>query len=317
MKMSVGRVYEKFKSSDGIHDINYFYMRDYNGAEKPRAIIQLEHGIAEHIERYYMFGYELSKAGFVVFANDHLGHGKLVTDENEQCWFSKKNGWEHVCNDVWKLHDIAVNLFPGIPYILMGHSMGSFIVRTVVLSHSEDIDGLVLSGTGHQNGLMIKGGKFLSAIEKAIIGSKGKSKIIDMVEFEGYRKSFSPRRTDFDWLSRDEYEVDKYIKDPLCGNPVSVGLFRDMLSGLDIIRKPKNIEKIRKDIPIYMFSGASDPVGQMSKGTKKVYDLYKSAGINDVTLRLYENGRHEMLNGPDRKQVMAELIEWLNKKIEQ
>lgn len=305
--MGIKKEYGKFLSNDGIHQINYFCVFP----EKPKAIVQIEHGIAEHIERYNDIAFALADAGYVVFADDHLGHGKSVGTEDEICWFSEKDGWHYVCEDVWKLRNIALERFQNVPFILMGHSMGSFIARTVAIEHSMDIDALVLSGTGYQPGLMIAGGKLISGIEKLFIGSKGKSKVIDAVEFSGYRKAFAPNRTNYDWLTRDEKIVDAYVADPLCGCEVSVGLFRDMLSGLDFIRKPKNISKIRKDLPIYMFSGAKDPVGQMSKGVKKVYDMYKAAGIKDVSLKLYEDGRHEMLNGPDKLKVTEDLVNWL------
>lgn len=307
--MDIKKEYGSFLSNDGKHKINYFYV----SPENPKAIVQIEHGIAEHIERYNDFAYALAAAGYAVFADDHLGHGKSIETEDEICWFADKNGWQIVCDDVWSLHDIAKEKFPECPYILMGHSMGSFIARTVVVYHSDEIDALVLSGTGYQPGFMIAGGKFITAIEKLFIGAKGKSKVIDAVEFSGYRKAFAPNRTDYDWLSRDEKTVDAYVEDPLCGCAVSVGLFRDMLSGLDFIRKPCNVSEIRKELPIYMFSGTKDPVGQMTKGVKKVYELYKSVGVEDVTLKLYENGRHEMLNGPDKQMVTEDLVTWLNK----
>ena len=309
--MNIKKEYGKFLSSDGIHNINYFYVYP----DMPKGIVQIEHGIAEHIERYNEIAYKLAEAGYAVFADDHLGHGKSVEKEDEICWFADKDGWQTVCDDVWSLKNIASEKFPGLPYVLMGHSMGSFIARTVAVYHSEKIDSLVLSGTGFQPGFIIAGGKLISGIEKLFIGSKGKSKVIDAVEFSGYRKAFAPNRTNYDWLTRDEKVVDAYIADPLCGCDVSVGLFRDMLSGLDIIRKKENVEKIRKDLPIYIFSGANDPVGQMSKGVKKVFDLYKAVGIKDVTLRLYEGGRHEMLNGPDKEMVTEELVAWLDKTV--
>lgn len=309
--MNIKKEYGEFLSSDGIHSINYFYVFP----DMPKGIVQIEHGIAEHIERYNEIAYKLAEAGYAVFADDHLGHGKSVEKEDEICWFADKNGWDKVCNDVGKLMSIAKEKFPDIPFILMGHSMGSFIARTFAIDHSKDIDALVISGTGYQPGFMIAGGKLISGIEKLLIGSKGKSKVIDAVEFSGYRKAFKPNRTNYDWLTRDESVVDAYIADPMCGCDVSVGLFRDMLSGLDYIRKPKNVAKIRKDLPIYMFSGTKDPVGQMTAGVKKVYEIFKSVEIQDVSLKLYEDGRHEMLNGPDKAKVTEDLVAWLNRII--
>lgn len=307
--MAINKEYGMFPSNDGIHKINYVCVYPDN----PKAIIQIEHGIAEHIERYIPFATTLAEHGYAVFADDHLGHGKTVVSEDELCWFSKTNGWKNVCNDVWSLHDVAVGKFPNIPFVLMGHSMGSFIVRTVAIYHSEQIDALIISGTGHQAAPVILAGKAVCAVEKARIGSKGRSKLVAEVAFGAYNKKFSPNRTSHDWLTRDEAEVDKYINDPLCGADATVGLFSDMLDGLNIIRQPKHIAKIRKELPIYMFSGHKDPVGQMGIGVKRVYKLFLKSGMKDVSLKLYENGRHELLNGPDRELVIEELLSWLEK----
>ena len=302
-----------FISSDGIHNINCFAIYP----ESPKAILQIEHGVAEHIERYVSFANKMAESGFAVFADDHLGHGKTISQNDEMCWFSETDGWKHVCDDVVKLRLIATEMFPNIPFVLMGHSMGSFIARTVAINYSDLIDALVLSGTGHQDGLIIKLGKMVASIEKARNGgSKGKSPIIESLAFGAYNKKFAPNRTTHDWLTRDEKEVDKYIADSLCGMSVTIGLFEDMLTGFDYIRMPDNVSKIRKDLPIYMLSGDKDPVGDMSKGVITVYNLYKKCGIDDVTLKLYKDGRHELLNGPDREIVINELTEWLNTKIQ-
>lgn len=302
----------KFLSSDGIHNINCFAIYP----ESPKAILQIEHGVAEHIERYVAFAEKMAQHGFAVFADDHLGHGKTASNSDELCWFSETDGWKHICDDVIKLREYATNMFGGIPFVLMGHSMGSFMVRTVAIDHSDLIDALIISGTGHQGGLIIKLGKMVASIEKARNGgSKGKSPLIENLAFGAYNKNFSPNRTTHDWLTRDNDEVDKYIADSLCGMSVTVGLFSDMLTGFDYIRKPKNVSKIRKDLPVYMFSGDKDPVGDMTKGVKTVYELYRDCGIKDVELKLYPQGRHEMLNGPDREQVINDLKKWLDTKI--
>ncbi len=302
--------FDTFASSDEIHQIHYFCI----APEKPRAVIQIEHGVAEHIGRYVAFATKLAEEGYAVFADDHLGHGKTVNSEEELVWFAEKDGWSLVCQDVWKLHDIAVQRYPGIPFILMGHSMGSFIARTVALEHSRELDGLIISGTGHQSAPIIWAGKAACLIEKLRMGSKGRSKLINQLAFGSYNKVFKPNRTAYDWLTREEREVDKYIQDPLCGADVTVGLFHDMLMGLNIIRQSKNLRRMRRDLPIYMFSGDKDPVGGMGKGVSMVYALMKANGLADVTLHLYKDGRHELLNGPDRKRVVKELLSWLDQK---
>lgn len=307
----ITKEFSTFISSDGIHNIHYFCI----APEKPKAIVQIAHGLAEHVERYITFAIKLAEQGFAVFAGDHLGHGKSIDSEDELVWFAEKDGWKLVCQDVWKLHDIAVERFPNIPYVLMGHSMGSFIARALAAERSKELDGLILCGTGHQSALMIGFGKVVHGIEKLRLGSKGRSKLINSGTIGTYNKAFKPSRTPCDWLTRDEREVDKYIKDPLCGKDMTVGLFGDLVEGQNFIRKSQNIRKMRSDLPIYMFSGDKDPVGKMGKGVQMVYVLFKANGLQNVTLKLYPDGRHEMLNGPDRKLVVKELVKWLDERI--
>ena len=300
-----------FLSNDKKHNISCFSIYP----EAPKAIIQIEHGIVEHKERYVAFAEEMAKRGFAVFADDHLGHGKSATKE-DYGWFCEKNGWNTVCEDILTLREIATKKFPNIPFILLGHSMGSFLSRTVAINNSELVDLLVLSGTGEQSPVIVALGKMVSKIEKLRLGGKGKSKLILTMAFGPYSKPFKPNRTEYDWLSSDNSVVDNYIADDSCGGPPTIDLFYDMLCGLGYIGKKKNIKKIRKDLPIYIFSGDHDPVGNMGKGVTNIYNDYLSAGIKDVTMKLYEGGRHEMLNGPDKEKVINELCEWLDKKLE-
>ncbi len=301
----------KFLSNDKKNKISCFCIAPKN----PKAIIQIEHGIVEHKERYVKFAEEMANLGYAVFADDHLGHG-WTAKKDDVAWFSEKDGWKTVCQDILTLREKAVKKYPNIPFVLMGHSMGSFLARTVAIDNSEMIDLLVLSGTGEQPPLIITLGKFVAKFEKLRLGSsKGISKLVVNLAFGAYNKPFKPNRTEYDWLSRDNQTVDKYLKDKKSGMAPTVGLFYDMLWGLGYIGKMKNVEKVRKDLPIYLFSGDHDPVGNMGKGVRKVTDKLLSAGIQDVTLKLYENGRHEMLNGPDREKVIEELTSWLDEKI--
>lgn len=299
-----------FLSADGVHAVHCFCV----APEQPKAILQIEHGIAEHIERYIRFAERMAAAGYAVFADDHLGHGKTAKNEEELLWFAERDGWTLVCRDVLTLREQALSRFPGLPFLLMGHSMGSFIVRTVALDHSDLLDGLIISGTGHQSGPVIFAGKTVAAMETRRLGSAHtKSKLVSDLAFSAYNKKFAPNRTAHDWLTRDEAEIDRYEADPLCGGDPTIGLFRDMLTGLDQIRRKNNIRKMRPDLPVYFMSGEADPVGGMSKGVKTVYRLFKKRGMTDLTLRLYPKGRHELLNGPDRDRVITELTAWTDR----
>lgn len=299
-----------YTSADGKSRVNAFGIYP----AQPRLILQIVHGIAEHIDRYLPFAKQLAEAGIAVFAEDHLGHGKTAADDSALGWFAEQDGWDTVCKDIGQLSRIAREQFPGIPFILFGHSMGSFLSRTIALDHSKELDGLVLSGTGWQPGVMIRLGRTVARLEAKRLGSPyQQSERIDRLAFSAYNKKFAPVQTDFDWLTNDPAEIEKYIQDDRCGFAPSPSLFLDMLDGLDRIRRPENLKKIRKDLPVYLFSGDHDPVGDMGKGVRKVYRAYLAAGLTNVELKLYPNGRHELLNDRFRDEVRDDLLDWLNR----
>lgn len=302
-----------YPSADGVHTIHAVLWQP----AQPKAMVQIVHGIAEHAGRYAEYAEYLCSRGFAVAAEDHLGHGDSVAapDGADSCFFAEKNGWQTVCSDVLTLTKTVKARFPGLPYILLGHSMGSFLARTIVLQHSREFTGLVLSGTGHQNAVTLFFGRLLGRVIRLFIGPRGKSKLINQLAFGMYNKKFAPNRTAFDWVCSDPAEVDRYIADEKCGAPASVGLFLDMLDGLQQIKDPRRLAQIRKDLPVYLYSGDADPVGGMGKGVRKVYALYKAAGLTDVTLTLYPNGRHEMHNEPNRAEVLGRAADWMEEKI--
>lgn len=297
-----------FLSSDGVHQIHCFCIRP----EHPTAVLQVEHGLSDHVERYLSFAEAMARAGYAVFADDHLGHGKSTNSADEQAWFAPKNGWNLICRDASHLTDLAKERYPDLPIVLMGHSMGSFLARTVILDHSDRYAALVLSGTAHKNGLVLGIGKALAKTVAFCHGNNQyRSKLINQIGLGVYNRPFAPNQTPFDWVSRDTETLSRYEADPCCYPMQTVGLFFDMFTGLNIIRQPKEIAKMRKDLPIYLMSGDRDPVGDMGKGVKTVEKLYRKAQLNDVTLRLYPDNRHELLNDFDREQVIADLLDWL------
>lgn len=300
-----------YPSADGVHTIHAVLWEP----EQPKAVVQIVHGIAEYVERYDAYAKYLCRRGFAVVGEDHLGHGASVAAKEDICFFTEKNGWQTVCADILKLTETAKARFAGLPYFLLGHSMGSFLSRTVILQHSREFNGLLLSGTGYQNGVTIFFGRGLAKIIRLFSGLRGKSFLINTLAFGLYNKKFAPNRTAFDWVCSDPAEVDRYIKDENCGAMATTGLFLDMLHGLSLIKDPKKLADIRKDLPIFIYSGDEDPVGGMGKGVQKVYDLYKAAGLNDVTLTLYKGGRHEMHNEPNKTEVMQNTADWLDSKL--
>ena len=282
---------------------------------KPRAVVQIAHGIAEHIDRYKPFMEFLANNGFVVAGNDHLGHGKSIRVPAEQGFFAEKDGWWRVVDDMDKLHDIMSKEYPELPYVLFGHSMGSFLTRTYLIKHPDKYDAVILSGTGHQSPALVLGGNAAASVMAKLNGAMGDGSKLDSLAFGTYLSKIENPRTKFDWLSRDAEQVDKYIADPLCGFVGKIGLYRDMMQGIKFITNEKNIAQMNKEKPVYFMSGDGDPVGDYGKGVERAYKAFCDAGLHDVFMRLYPGGRHEMLNETNKEQVYQDILNWLNEKI--
>ena len=282
---------------------------------KAKAVVQIAHGIAEHIDRYRDFMAFLAENGYAAVGDDHLGHGKTIRDHSEQGFFAEKDGWDHVVADMDKLHDMMKEQYPDIPYVFFGHSMGSFLTRTYLIKHPDKYDAAVISGTGHQPRLMVLGGYAAACLFVKLQGARTVGTTLNDIAFGSYNKGYENPRTIYDWLSRDPAVVDAYAADPLCGFIATNGLFRDMMGGIKFITDQQNIEMMNKEKPIYFMSGDADPVGENGKGVTRAYDAFCRAGLHDVTLRLYPGGRHEMLNELNKDVVYKDILNWLNEKL--
>lgn len=303
-----------FTSSDGKTPI---HVREWIPEGEVRGVLQISHGVAEYIDRYSDFAAFLTSNGFAVVGNDHLGHGKSFINEDDLGFFSEKDGWNDVVDDMEKLRQLSAKKWPKVPYFLFGHSMGSFLVRTYLIRYAKTpLSGVILSGTGHNPSVVVAGGRLMSRIEVKKRGLRFKSAKMNDMAFGSFNKGFEPHRTDFDWLSSDGALVDAYVADPLCGFVPTVGLFRDMMDGLSVISKPGNLKKMNKDLPVYFMSGRMDPVGGNGKGVRKVYDMFLAAGMKDVLVKFYENGRHEMLNESNKDIVFGDILNWIISKID-
>lgn len=280
-----------------------------------RAVLQIAHGVAEYIDRYAAFAEYLCNHGIAVIGNDHLGHGASVAEGEARVYFGKKDGWQHVVDDMHSLRLEGGKRFPGIPYFLMGHSMGSFLSRTYLIRYPGSVRGVILAGTGHQHSVMTAAGRFVAKLEGKRIGWDQLSPIIETAAFGAYNKAFAPNRTTHDWLSANEENVDRYLADPLCGGQATVGLFYEMMCGLDFIRKPENLAKMDTRRPALFISGWEDPVGEMGKGVIAACNSFRAAGVEDLTLQLYPGMRHEILNETKREEVFEFILKWLEKRI--
>ena len=301
-----------FPSSDGVHTAAAVWWRP---DAPPRAVVQLVHGISEHMGRYDPFARFLAERGFAVAGHDHLGHGRTAADPSEYGWFGDRDGWKDVVRDVRALRELAGAAYPGVPYFLLGHSMGSFVVRGYLLFWPGTVDGAILSGTGQEPPATVAAGRALSALLIRLRGSRAHSALLDGLSVGRYNGQFRPTRTGADWISRDTAVVDAYCADPLCRFLPTVGMYHDMMVGLQLLARPANLRRMDPDTPVYFFSGDRDPVGANGAGVRKVAGWFKDAGVRDLTVKLYQEGRHEMLNETNRQEVWDDVLSWLEKHL--
>lgn len=278
------------------------------------TVMQLVHGMAEHMDRYDRLAQALCEAGYIVVGHDHLGHGPAAQKE-ELGYFGAKNGWDHLVEDVQGVHQEIMRRYPGKKYVLLGHSMGSFVTREYLLRHGGELTACVLSGTGWFPAGTCRAARAVATLCGVFGGWAKPAPMVDKAAFGGSNKAFAPARTSFDWLSRDEKEVDRYIADPLCGFLFTARGYYDMFSGLLALSRMERLKALPPDLPVYFMSGDQDPVGAQGKGVETVAQQFRDAGVRDVTVRLYPNARHELLNETNRDEVTRDLIAWLDKKV--
>lgn len=274
---------------------------------RPRAVIQIFHGMAEHIARYDRPAIELARRGYAVVGHNHQGHGP-ETPKEKLGYFYDKDGWINIMEDGYAVTEAVKKQLPGIPLVLLGHSMGSFLAREYVLRYGDALDGLILSGTGWYPATVCSAG----ALVAGIASPKKPAPFVDKMAFSGNNKAFTPARTPFDWLSRDKAEVDKYIADPYCGFTFTGRAFHDFFEGLKALTKLDRLSAMPKKLPVYFMSGDRDPVGQMGKGVLEVAGQFRQAGLSDVSVHLYDGARHELFNETNRDEVLHELETWLD-----
>lgn len=278
--------------------------------QNPKAIVQILHGMAEYGSRYARLAQALAAAGYSVYAHDHRGHGQSIPEGGTPGHLADSDSWNRIVEDAHGVNREIAKRHRDLPIIILGHSMGSFVLQQLLFERPNDMVAAALSGSNGKPPPIAMVGKLLARIERLRVGKNNPSPVLQKLTFGEYNKPFEPARTEFDWLSRDPGEVDKYVADPLMGFAVSTQTWLDLLNGLDRISKPSNVAKVPKDKPLYLFAGARDPVGDNGKGMKNLYDGYKRAAIFDVRLKLYPDARHETLNEANRQEVTDDLIAW-------
>lgn len=279
-----------------------------------KGVVQIVHGIAEHVSRYDPLAEFLNEKGFVVVGEDHMGHGGSIEGGSTQGYFD--GGWETAVDDSYSLVRKTKAEYPGVPYFIYGHSMGSFLTRTMLYRYPEaGFAGAILSGTGWQPGLVLKLGQTVCKMQAKKVGETGTSATVDKLMFGSYNKSYENPRTSFDWLTRDPAVVDAYIADPLSGFSASVGLSRAMLGGMEKNQQMQNLTKMPKKLPVLFIAGDADPVGSMGKGVTKTAEAFRKAGVLNVTVKLYSGARHEVHNETNKDEVWADVLKFLNKHV--
>jgi alpha-beta hydrolase superfamily lysophospholipase len=274
----------------------------------PRAIVQIAHGLAEHSARYARLAAALNAAGYGAYANDHRGHGPRAAAA-DLGHFGDQGGWDKVVGDLWTLNRRIAAEQAGTRIVFLGHSLGSFLGRDFIAKHSDALAGVALSGSNGKPPVIAALGRLIAREERLRLGKRGKSDPIFQMWFGEFNKPFKPARTESDWLSRDEKEVDAFVADPLCGFPFTTQLAIDVLDALPRVTSRQSLAPIRKDMPIYVFSGERDPVGANIRG---LIGDFKTAGFTRLTTRIYPGARHETLNETNRDEVTRDLIAWLD-----
>jgi len=308
--MDVIREEYRFDSATGVCRI---FARSIAPADKTkvRGILQVVHGMAEHGERYQAMAYYMAYHGYAVFIHDHAGHGKSVENDTLLGYFGEKDGWRGLIDDVRTLAEKAMEKYPGRPMFLLGHSMGSFVARAYAAQYGDELTGAIFCGTSGANPGAAAGIAVAGIVEK-FKGELYRSPFIDHIAFGSYNKKYENPRTQFDWLSRDESEVDLYIKDPYCGFLFTAAGYKDMFTLLQSVSGKAWYRSVPKKLPILLISGSMDPVGGYGRGVRQVFNDLEKTGHVHVKIRVYDGARHELFNETNAKDVLRDLLDWLD-----
>ncbi len=301
-----------YPSKDGLTQIHAI---EWIPETEVRGVLQIAHGMVEFIDRYDRFAKFMASRGFYVVGNDHLGHGQSVTDESQLGFFAERDGNACVIGDMKQLREDTRKKYPDVPYFLLGHSMGSFLARQFIEMFGEGLAGAIIMGTGYQPAATLNMGIALTSAIRKIKGGHYRSAMVNKTALGSYNASFKPARTKNDWLTKDEAIVDAYEANPLNQFMFTVNGYNNMFRGILYCQRPENLAKIPKELPILVVSGQNDPVGEFGKGPAAVAQIYRETGINDVTLKLFPDDRHEILNELDKEAVDKYLLDWIEARM--
>jgi alpha-beta hydrolase superfamily lysophospholipase len=284
----------------------------WDAVAHPRAAVHLLHGMADHAGRYARFASALNQAGLVVWAHDHRGHGRNPVPPVGHGHFGDADGWRLVIDDAARVSRRMQEVYPGLPLVLFGHSMGSFVAQALIGDPANSYAAVVLAGSGGPPNELDSLAYVMARLQRRVLGARRPGRWLEAMVFGRYNRHFSPNRTACDWLSRDEREVDRYIADPWCGFPLTAQSWLDFLAGRREVGTASQIEKIPKALPIHLISGSRDPVGDDGRGIRRLEASYRRAGLTAVSITVYEGARHELVNETNREEVTRDLIAWLS-----
>ncbi|MBR5521395.1 MAG: alpha/beta fold hydrolase [Oscillospiraceae bacterium] len=311
--MSTIRTEFSFLSDNGINTVRGIKVVPADGDCK--AILHISHGMVEHYDRYTDFIEYMAQNGFAVYIHDHVGHKHSVDNDDQLGYFAKEEGYKCILNDLHHTAEMAKSEYPGKKYFILGHSMGSFYCRVFASQYTDITDGVLISGTGGPNKAATMGSKLVRVMIK-LKGEKYRSELMNNIAFGTYLDKIENPRTKKDWITRDEAIVDKYVDDKYTQFVFTLSGFRDLMDIIGLSNDETTFKNTPDKMPVYIFSGSMDPVGDYGIGVMNVVDCYKTAGCTDVEVKIYDGGRHEMLNELNRREVYEDVKNWLTNKAE-
>lgn len=309
--MSYTRRKGTFKSSNGTDSIAY---SEYVPEKAPRAIVQIAHGMSEHIGRYDNFARFLADRGILVCGNDHLGHGESASVPEDFGYFAKEKGWYYMVED---MHQLTIQIkkdYENIPFFMLGHSMGSLLARAYLSFYGNELSGCIIMGTSDKNPKTYIGKQLINFIS-LFKGDRHRSRLLYTLAFGNYCRKYEKGCSKLAWMSQDKEVLAKFKNDPKCNFILTLSGFRDLMDVLIFVSRPEWAHEVPNELPLYLLSGDMDPVGEYGKGVQQVYKALLEAKVKDLSMKLYPDDRHEILNEPHRDMVFHDIMCWLEKHI--
>ncbi len=298
-----------YESRDGVTQIHAVQWLPEE--RPPKAILQIVHGMKEHIDRYDGFARYVADRGFIVVGEDHLGHGETAEKGQDFGYFGEKDADTILVKDVHRLKKNTQAEYPGLPYYIYGFSMGSFITRKYMTMYGEGIDGVILAGTGWFTNAELNSGLLLANTVAKTKGSRHRSKLLENMVFGVFNNRISEPKTKYDWLTTDEKVIDKYMSDRRCTFSFTANGYITLFNLIKYVQEPKNAERVPENLPVLFMSGMEDPVGSYGEGVKDSAELYMVNGMKHVSIKLYDDMRHEIHNETRKHIVYLDVLEWL------